>query len=215
MAANHLTTSPIVNVYCQCPPPELLARGGGLGGESPNASIVLDHRTLSGSGHVRRGARGRVRCHQPMARHSLRVQGRWDVAQATQTPSGGGLSSIRIAVVSMQGMPLSPTTPAKARKLLRRGGAMPKRDQLGTFYLQLTSSVGNAIPHDTVARNRSGQAVCGRRCPNTASHTLDGTPRAPVSSGQKGHEDAMAARAISPLSQDPPAPDVLSASYEA
>ncbi|SMC08252.1 hypothetical protein SAMN00768000_3800 [Sulfobacillus thermosulfidooxidans DSM 9293] len=67
------------------------------------------------------------------------------------TPQGGGLSSIRIAVVSMHGTPLSPTTPAKARKLLRRGETMPKRDKLGTFYLQLIPPVGTVISHDTVA----------------------------------------------------------------
>lgn len=33
---------------------------------------------------------------------------------------------MRIPVVSMQGKPLSPTTPAKARKLIQSGGAVPK-----------------------------------------------------------------------------------------
>ncbi len=46
---------------------------------------------------------------------------------------------MRIAVISMHGKPLSPTTPAKARKLIQSGGAIPQRDKLGTFYIQLTT----------------------------------------------------------------------------
>ncbi len=45
--------------------------------------------------------------------------------------------------------PLSPTTPAKARKLIQSGGAIPKRDTLGTFYLQLTTPTGETIAHET------------------------------------------------------------------
>ncbi|PSR21930.1 MAG: hypothetical protein C7B47_16995 [Sulfobacillus thermosulfidooxidans] len=68
---------------------------------------------------------------------------------------------MRIAVVSMQGIPLSPTTPAKARKLLRNGEAIPKRDKLGTFYLQLTTPTGERIPHDTVAGIDPGKRYSG------------------------------------------------------
>lgn len=68
---------------------------------------------------------------------------------------------MRIAVVSWSGNPLSPTTPAKARKLLRSGGAVPKRDKLGTFYLQLTAPTREEIPHDTVAGIDPGKHYTG------------------------------------------------------
>lgn len=68
---------------------------------------------------------------------------------------------MRIAVVSMHGKPLSPTTPAKARQLLKRGGAIPKRDRLGTFYLQLTTPTGEIIPHETVVGIDPGKRYSG------------------------------------------------------
>lgn len=68
---------------------------------------------------------------------------------------------MRIAVVSIHGKPLSPTTPATARKLIQSGGAMPKRDRLGTFYLQLTTPTGEIIPHDTVAGIDPGKLYSG------------------------------------------------------
>lgn len=50
----------------------------------------------------------------------------------------------RVPVVSMDGKPLMPTTPKKARLFLRDGIAIPRRNKLGVFYIQLTRPVGEA-----------------------------------------------------------------------
>jgi len=68
---------------------------------------------------------------------------------------------MRIAVVSITGTPLSPTTPAKARKLIETAGAIPKRNRLGIFYIQLNHPTGEIIPHDTVAGIDPGQLYSG------------------------------------------------------
>ncbi len=44
---------------------------------------------------------------------------------------------MRVAVVDSRGVALMPCTPAKARHLLKRGLARPKRNKLGLFYVQL------------------------------------------------------------------------------
>lgn len=71
---------------------------------------------------------------------------------------------MRIAVVSFDGTPLSPTTPAKARKLLRSGGAVARRNREDIFYLRLTTPTGTTVPHNTVVgvdpgKNYTGMAV--------------------------------------------------------
>jgi hypothetical protein len=48
----------------------------------------------------------------------------------------------RVPVVSMDGKPLMPTTPKKARLFLQDGIAVPRRNKLGIFYIQLTRPVG-------------------------------------------------------------------------
>ena len=68
---------------------------------------------------------------------------------------------MRIAVGSHAGTPLSPTTPSKARKLIQGGGAIPKRDTLGTFYIQLTTPTAEHIPHDTVVGVDPGKRYSG------------------------------------------------------
>jgi len=68
---------------------------------------------------------------------------------------------MRIAVVSLTGTPLSPTTPARARKLLRSGGALPKHNPEGIFYLQLTTATGTTVPHDTVVGIDPGKLYSG------------------------------------------------------
>lgn len=50
---------------------------------------------------------------------------------------------MRVPVVSMEGHPLMPTTPAKARKLLRDGLATGMFNKIGVFYIQLRTLVGN------------------------------------------------------------------------
>ncbi len=68
---------------------------------------------------------------------------------------------MRIAVVSVHGKPLSPTTPAKSRKLIHSGGARPHRNKLGTFYIQLTTCTAEHIPHDTVVGIDPGKLYSG------------------------------------------------------
>lgn len=68
---------------------------------------------------------------------------------------------IRVPVISREGKPLSPTTPAKARKLIKGGAAIPKRDKLGNFYIQLTRPTGEEIPHETVAGIDPGKLYSG------------------------------------------------------
>lgn len=45
---------------------------------------------------------------------------------------------MRVPVVDVQGVPLMPCTPPKARALRKEGKAHPKRNKLGIFFLQLT-----------------------------------------------------------------------------
>ena len=44
----------------------------------------------------------------------------------------------RVPVVDPEGKPLMPTTPARARKWIEKKRAIPKRSNLGVFYVQLT-----------------------------------------------------------------------------
>jgi hypothetical protein len=43
----------------------------------------------------------------------------------------------RVPVISSGGKPLMPTTPARARKWIKAGEAVGKRNKLGIFYVQL------------------------------------------------------------------------------
>ena len=44
---------------------------------------------------------------------------------------------MRVPVVSMEGKPLMPTTPARARKMMRDGVAVGRFNKLGMFYVQM------------------------------------------------------------------------------
>ncbi len=44
---------------------------------------------------------------------------------------------MRVPVVSVNGKPLMPTKPAKARKMMRDGVAVGKFNKLGIFYVQM------------------------------------------------------------------------------
>lgn len=68
---------------------------------------------------------------------------------------------MRVAILSVNGQPLSPTTPAKARKMIRDKIALPKRSTLGIFYIQLTQPVGSEIPHKTAIGNDPGKLYSG------------------------------------------------------
>jgi hypothetical protein len=50
--------------------------------------------------------------------------------------------SLRIPVVSIEGTPLMPTTPARARKLITGKVARGRFNTLGIFYLQMWVTVG-------------------------------------------------------------------------
>ena len=69
------------------------------------------------------------------------------------------MNQIRVPVVSVSGQPLSPTTPSKARKMLKSGVATPHRDKLGNFYIQMTREVGSIIPHETVVGIEGGERL--------------------------------------------------------
>lgn len=49
----------------------------------------------------------------------------------------------RVPVVSVDGKPLMPTTPARARKLMRGGQAVGRWSKLGIFYIQMLRRVGD------------------------------------------------------------------------
>jgi len=52
---------------------------------------------------------------------------------------------MRVPVVSVDGKPLMPCKPSKARKLMRGRQAVGRRDKLGVFYLQMLRPVGNKV----------------------------------------------------------------------
>ena len=51
----------------------------------------------------------------------------------------------RVPVISCNGNSLMPTTPARARKWIKLSKALPRRNKLGVFYVQLTQETGNAV----------------------------------------------------------------------
>ena len=50
---------------------------------------------------------------------------------------------MRVPVVSMEGKPLMPTTPTRARKMMRDAVAVGKFNKLGIFYVQMLIPVGD------------------------------------------------------------------------
>ncbi len=73
----------------------------------------------------------------------------------------------RVPVVSIDHVPLMPTTPAHARKMLKDGVARPRRNKLGIFYLQMQIPVGQAtqpmIVTDDFGGKHEGLAVASHR----------------------------------------------------
>lgn len=73
----------------------------------------------------------------------------------------------RVPVVSVDGRSLMPTTPRKARLLIRDGLAKPRRNKLGLFYVQMLRPVGTntqfvALAEDPGAKY-DGVAVASHR----------------------------------------------------
>jgi hypothetical protein len=63
---------------------------------------------------------------------------------------GGCVSTHSVFVVDKNGKPLTPTKPAKARKLLRDGKAVKVWSKFGTFGIQMVDEVGNKTPLTTL-----------------------------------------------------------------
>lgn len=59
----------------------------------------------------------------------------------------------RVPVVDARGIPLIPTTPARARRMLKEGKAVARRNKLGIFYIQLKHNV-DPIPKDIQERTQ-------------------------------------------------------------
>ncbi|MDI6710481.1 MAG: RRXRR domain-containing protein [Bacillota bacterium] len=73
----------------------------------------------------------------------------------------------RVPVVNVDGKPLMPTTPRKARLLIKDGLAKPRRNKLGLFYVQMLRPVGTKTQFMAVAvdpgAKYDGLAVASQR----------------------------------------------------
>ncbi len=67
----------------------------------------------------------------------------------------------RVPVVDPVGKPLMPTTPARARKWMEIGRAIPKRNKLGVFYVQLTVKPSGYSTQPIVAGVDRGKCFTG------------------------------------------------------
>ncbi|OGP32483.1 MAG: hypothetical protein A2X93_07835 [Deltaproteobacteria bacterium GWC2_56_8] len=80
----------------------------------------------------------------------------------------------RVPVLGADGSPLMPTTPRKARLMLRDGIAVPRRNKLGVFHIQMLRPVGTAVQpmvlgvdlgglHEGLAvASKEGVNICGQ-----------------------------------------------------
>ncbi|WP_243147303.1 RRXRR domain-containing protein [Scytonema sp. UIC 10036] len=67
----------------------------------------------------------------------------------------------RVPVVSPNGLPLMPTTPARGRKWIQSGKAVGKRNQVGVFYVQLLCEPSGYKTQEVVAGTDRGKAFTG------------------------------------------------------
>ncbi len=67
----------------------------------------------------------------------------------------------RIPVVSPDGKPLMPTTPARCRKWIQSGKAVGKRNKIGVFYVQLLREPSGTATQEIVAGTDRGKAFTG------------------------------------------------------
>jgi hypothetical protein len=67
----------------------------------------------------------------------------------------------RVPVVSLDKKPLMPTTPARARKWIKSGKAIGKRNKVGVFYIQLLEKASGSKTQEIVAGTDRGKAFTG------------------------------------------------------
>lgn len=67
----------------------------------------------------------------------------------------------RVAVISPDGKPLMPTTPARARKWINVGKAVGRRNRVGVFYVQLLQEPSEYDTQQIVAGTDRGKAFTG------------------------------------------------------
>ncbi len=67
----------------------------------------------------------------------------------------------RVPVVDPDGKPLMPTTPARVRKWIVQGKAIPKRNKLGVFFVQLTNKPSGYSTQPIIAGVDRGKCFTG------------------------------------------------------
>ncbi len=67
----------------------------------------------------------------------------------------------RVPVISLRGKPLMPTTPARARKWIKSGKAIGRRNKVGVFYVQLLLEPSGTETQKIVAGTDRGKAFTG------------------------------------------------------
>lgn len=66
----------------------------------------------------------------------------------------------KVPVLGLDDKPRMPTTPARARKWIEAGKAIPKRNKIGVFYVQLTTDSGK-VNQDIIAGTDRGKCFTG------------------------------------------------------
>ncbi len=69
--------------------------------------------------------------------------------------------TMRVPVISAEGTPLMPTTPARARKWVKSGKAIGKRNKVDVFYVQLLYEPSGHNTQEIVAGTDRGKAFTG------------------------------------------------------
>jgi len=91
---------------------------------------------------------------------------------------------MRVPVVSVEGKPLMPTTPAKARKMIRDGVAVGRFNKLGMFYVQMLIPVGDKTQDVSLAVD-PGSKYDGYAVGTSKSVILKGMAKMPSKVAEK------------------------------